>query len=723
MKLLRHRTTPDHPRTHRARRTTAVAAATTLLASSLVGIATTTVAPTAQATAPGAKNVTAVLFQWPWTSVARECTDSLGPDGYGYVQVSPPTDEPRLQDQWWTSYQPVSYTLNGKEGTRQQFADMVKTCNDAGVKVIVDTIVNHMSGTGSIGAGSVGGETFSKYDYPGLYSDGDFHSCRHDIANWGNKTEVQTCELVGLSDLDTGSDYVRGKIAGYLNDLLSLGVTGFRIDAAKHVNNADLQAIKAKLTNPNAYWAQEDISDATVPASDYYATGDVHDFAYASQLKSQFGSGQIKNLASFGPSWGILPSEHASVFVSNHDTERNGNSLSYKDGAAYTLANTFMLAYPDGSPSIQSGYAFTNADAGPAVDSTGHVKDAVCGENGWLCVHSQQPIVGMVGFHNAVGDAAVNSWWDDGDNQIAFGRGNKGFVVINHEGGALTHTFRTSLPAGTYCDVVSTDPKAASCDSSHTVTVGADGTFTATVPAQSALAIDVDSTTTGGGTTDPGDGGTDPGDGGSTTGGATVYYSTDKGWPAYDIHYQVGAGAWTTAPGVAMSAACTGWVSKTIDLGAATTLAATFNNGSGTWDNNGSKNYALKAGVSAVKDGVVTTTSPCAGSPGGGDTGTGTGDGTTAVTFAVTATTVFGQNVFVVGSTAALGSWDTSKAVALSSASYPVWKGIVSLPAGTTAEYKYVRKNADGSVAWESGANRTTTPSGSSVAVSDTWRN
>ncbi|MBB2893776.1 carbohydrate-binding module family 20 domain-containing protein [Flexivirga oryzae] len=592
-----------HHRSRRAGRRVGAALTTTLLAGSFACIATTASAPSAQATAPGQKNVTAVLFQWPWKSVARECTDSLGPDGYGYVQVSPPTDEPRLQDQWWTSYQPVSYNLNGKEGTRQEFAAMVQTCNDAGVKVIVDTIVNHMTGTGSAGATSIAGESFSKYNYPGLYSDNDFHSCRHDITDWSNKSEVQNCELVGLADLDTGSDYVRGKIAGYMNDLLSLGVSGFRIDAAKHVNNADLQAIKAKLTDPNVYWAQEVISDSTVPASDYYATGDVHDFAYASQLKSQFGSGQIKNLESFGTSWGILPSEHASVFVSNHDTERNGTTLSYKDGAAYTLANTFMLAFPDGSPSIQSGYSFTNTDAGPAVDSTGHVEDAVCGENGWLCVHSEQPIAGMVGFHNAVGDSAVNNWWDDGNNQIAFGRGDKGFVVINHEDGALTHTFQTSLPAGTYCDVVSTDPASDTCDSSHAVTVGADGTFTATVPAQSALAIDVAKTTTG------------------------------------------------------------------------------------------------------------------------GDSGGGSDDGTTAETFAVNATTIWGQNIYVVGNTPALGSWDTSKAVALSAATYPVWKSTVSLTSGTAVEYKYIRKNADGSVTWESGSNRTVTPSGTAASVNDTWRN
>lgn len=53
--------------------------------------------------------------------------------------------------------------------------------------------------------------------------------------NYGDRGNVQNCELVGLADLNTGKDYVRGRIAGYLNDLLSLGVAGFRIDAVKHI--------------------------------------------------------------------------------------------------------------------------------------------------------------------------------------------------------------------------------------------------------------------------------------------------------------------------------------------------------------------------------------------------------------------------------------------------------------------------------------------------------
>ena len=47
------------------------------------------------------------------------------------------------------------------------------------------------------------------------------------------------CELVGLSDLRTESESVRTTIASYLNKLLSYGVEGFRVDAAKHIGQAD----------------------------------------------------------------------------------------------------------------------------------------------------------------------------------------------------------------------------------------------------------------------------------------------------------------------------------------------------------------------------------------------------------------------------------------------------------------------------------------------------
>ncbi|MGW7710756.1 carbohydrate binding domain-containing protein [Streptomyces sp. NPDC054771] len=95
---------------------------------------------------------------------------------------------------------------------------------------------------------------------------------------------------------------------------------------------------------------------------------------------------------------------------------------------------------------------------------------------------------------------------------------------------------------------------------------------------------------------------------------ATVfYYTKTRNWSAYELHYAPEGGAWTTVPGVRMEAACTDWVKRTVNLGSATGLAATFNDGSGTWDNNAGKNYALGTGDITVRDGVVAHSDPCAG--------------------------------------------------------------------------------------------------------------
>ncbi|GAA3478970.1 carbohydrate-binding module family 20 domain-containing protein [Streptomyces yanii] len=562
-----------------------LSAALALMAGAAALVAPTT---TAQASTPGDKDVTAVLFEWKFDSVAKACTDSLGPAGYGYVQVSPPQEH--IQgSQWWTSYQPVSYKIAGRLGDRTAFAHMVSTCHSAGVKVVADSVINHMaagSGTGT------GGSSYTKYNYPGLYSSYDMDDCTAQISNYQDRANVQNCELVGLADLDTGEDYVRGKIAGYLNDLLSLGVDGFRIDAAKHIPANDLANIKSRLTDSGAYWKQEAIYGAgeAVSPDEYAGTGDVQEFRYARSLKQVFNNENLAYLKNFGEGWGFMASSKTAVFVDNHDTERGGDTLNYKDGANYTLANVFMLAWPYGSPDIHSGYEWSDKDAGPPNGGTVNA----CYSDGWKCQHAWPQISSMVGFRNTARGEAVTNWWDNGGDQIAFGRGAKAYVAINHESSSLTRTFQTSLPAGDYCDI----------QSGNGVTVNGSGQFTATLGANTALALQVNARTcTGGGTTDPG----------TSTSGAS---------------------------------------------------------------------------------------------------------------FGVNATTQLGQNIYVVGNQSALGNWNTDSALKLDPATYPVWKLDVSMPAGTSFEYKYIRKDASGAVTWESGANRTATvPSTGKVSLtSDVWR-
>ena len=88
----------------------------------------------------------------------------------------------------------------------------------------------------------------------------------------------------------------------------------------------------------------------------------------------------------------------------------------------------------------------------------------------------------------------------------------------------------------------------------------------------------------------------------------TVIYYTDYDIPY--IHYKVGSGNWTTAPGIRMdySYDAYGDSRKTIiPLGSENECTVCFNDGKGNWDNNNGKNYTLGPGTYNIKNGVITT--------------------------------------------------------------------------------------------------------------------
>ena len=124
---------------HTARRITAAAIG---LALSCVGLGSQAVA---YATQPAATDVTVIAFQQNWTTVAKECANTYGPEGVKYVQISPPQESVQ-GTQWWTVYQPVSYKLNSRFGTEDELKSMIKQCNAAGVDVIADVVLNHTTG-------------------------------------------------------------------------------------------------------------------------------------------------------------------------------------------------------------------------------------------------------------------------------------------------------------------------------------------------------------------------------------------------------------------------------------------------------------------------------------------------------------------------------------------------------------------------------------------------
>jgi alpha-amylase len=497
----------------RGRRPLAALASAALLAAglSMTGPATAQAAPVARKAAPApVRDVVANLWEWNWHSVAQECTNVLGPKGYGAVQVAPPQDSLKRQHlgdgsntvlhPWWEVYQAVSYSLTSRMGGEAQFASMVRQCRRAGVKVYVDAVINHMTGQGDT---SYGGVTYERYRYPGLYDPWNFHkyagtcpSKSGGIEDFNNKQQVFNCELVGLADLRTDTNAVRGRVADYLNKLIGYGVSGFRVDAAKHIGQTDLDAIYRRLhdtkegTRP--YWALEVFGGGpgSLAPQAFTRSGSVLGLDGVKQLKSAFKSyptdarGSISTLRDFGEGSGLTTSSKTLQFVQNHDTERNGDALSYKDQDRNRLATQFILASAYGRPQVYSAFEFTTRDDSPPSDTNGKITDTNCA-SGWACTHRDSGVEAMVRWHNSVGAAPQRNWRDDGGNVIGFSRGGRGWVAMNNDPTAHTVRWQTGLPVGTYCDIIT---GGRSCSGTQVV-VDISGAATVTVPAGGTVAV------------------------------------------------------------------------------------------------------------------------------------------------------------------------------------------------------------------------------------------
>lgn len=513
-----------------------IAAAALGLALSLAGLSAQSVAfGNDDPTNPAATDVTMIAFQQSWKTIGDECTKTYGPEGVKYVQVSPP-QESIQGTQWWTVYQPVSYKLDSRFGTEDEFKTMISQCNAAGVQIVADMVLNHTTGhdvswvDDQYGvAGTEYNGSYGRYPGIGIYQyeesgnnhqyglpSGDFHTCKSNvsdnISDYTNADEVWNCRLSTMWDINTGSDRVQNIQAEYLAHLWEDGVRGFRIDSAKHMDPNDIASIKRKfmtkagITDEQSFpWSQEVIyhngeSEKFAPER-YEKNGQVTEFSYAYSLLKDF-NGSITNLKNITSDL-LDDADNATVFVSNWDTARGSETLKPVSGARYELANAFMLGYDYGHPKILSDYAFnesTQYDDGvknstdttvPKIsmdDVCSTQKDPTQMEYGdWNCQQRWTSIRGMIKFHNAVNGTSVSNWQESGSNNIAFERvdangKSKGLLALNNTLQEHDVDYTTSLPDGEYCNVY------ASRTCSQTVTVSG-GHAKATIGKRSAIAI------------------------------------------------------------------------------------------------------------------------------------------------------------------------------------------------------------------------------------------
>lgn len=149
--------------------------------------------------------------------------------GFDNIQINPiqPLKENNL-DSWWMSYQPCGFSIGNAYGSKKDLENLCNTADKTNIKIISDVICNHMAGKND---GSL---------YPHESVDVNLRNNPYiwkepkQITNWDNRYEVINY-CMGLPGLNCKNYDLQDKIIRFLNELIDLGVGGFRFDAAKNI--------------------------------------------------------------------------------------------------------------------------------------------------------------------------------------------------------------------------------------------------------------------------------------------------------------------------------------------------------------------------------------------------------------------------------------------------------------------------------------------------------
>ncbi len=178
----------------------------------------------------------AILHAWCWSfKTIKDHIPDIKAAGYDAVQVSPPQESYKRKDclkcngdckcieqNWFYFYQPTNFKIGNLLGTKEEFKEMCDVAKECEVKVIVDIVANHV-------AKEMEEVSPNIKTIPNVFHGGG------GLPNNPDRFEMTHCDLLGLHSLNTHNKEVQKMIKNYMNDCLKCGVSGFRYDAAKHI--------------------------------------------------------------------------------------------------------------------------------------------------------------------------------------------------------------------------------------------------------------------------------------------------------------------------------------------------------------------------------------------------------------------------------------------------------------------------------------------------------
>ncbi len=426
-----------------------------------------------------------ILQAWNWSYKNIEAKlEQLASLGYTTIQVSPPNTikadtagvkvyyGPTGETGWWMYYQPAGFQLNEQPnnalGVKSELKSLCDKAHSLGMKIIADAVINHLGTNGDESATMLANPNTIEHVTPmawtyakDIMEANAFHNPFFDMQYKEDPSRFTKDESVydmtrgatsHLPDLDTSNPVVQNAILNYFKECIDTGIDGFRIDAAKHIENPDdgqyasdfwpvvvggaNEYAKTKY-NKDMFYYGEILNSCGVdrPYSSYLKYFEITDSSTYYGIFDAVGGNPSRYQGGYSNG---MTAKNAITWSESHDIYMDAvrdnavlptNTINKRWALAAARANTAMYFARPSDP-----YSTVLGDADDGSWSSTEVK-------------------AINQFHNAM--AGEGEYISNSGNFAYNERGTSGIVIVNCKGnGASVNIPVHTLEAGTYEDKI-----------------------------------------------------------------------------------------------------------------------------------------------------------------------------------------------------------------------------------------------------------------------------
>lgn len=424
---------------------------------------------------PAATNTETILHAWSWNfPTIADNMKKIADAGFTMVQTSPVQncynpegsskklfDPETSEGQWYYYYQPTDWKIGNQiVGSREQMKQMMDSAAKYNIRIIVDVLPNHtafdVDAVSDDFYKAVGGRD-KMYHSQGLTPVSDYND-RLECTLWGSG---------GLPDVNTENPAFQKYYMEFVNDLLSLGVGGFRYDTAKHIGVHSDPVDTASGVKENDFWdvatGRKSVKGVklAVPYDDLFVYGEVlqdrnvpeAEYAdYFGQTASGYGhilrevleKGNAKDIDLADWRHEAAP-EFLTTWVESHDTYCNEHHSAGLEDDQIRTAWVFLTARQNGTP------LFFSRPAGSTRQN--YWGDNILGAAG-NDEFFHPEVVAVNKFRTAMEGQKEDLQKSENGEVLLVNRGKKGAAIVNLSTSANFVDLPTGLPDGKYLDEV-----------------------------------------------------------------------------------------------------------------------------------------------------------------------------------------------------------------------------------------------------------------------------